>query len=321
MSKSKKIQIKNLTHFYGSTRALRSIDLALEGPGVVGLVGRNGAGKSTLLSILAGLRAPSQGSVVLDGEDVTHKPSTLRAHVGLLAEPPALHDEMSAAQFVEWCAGLRGITRSRRRARALDAMRDCGVLEVASKRIGELSHGYRKRVGIAQAIVHEPALVLLDEPTSGLDPAQVLSMRVLVRALGERALVVVSSHILAEIAQTCDHVVMLEEGRLVLDRAWDPVKLEDGEVELEIVLGQPHEEASRILRDTNLLTGIASVSHSANQARFIAREERPRLARALLDLGATLLTLREVNREAGELEELFVRFASKTGAEATNEEE
>ena len=324
------ILLRSLSHHYGETRALDAIDTSIKGPGVVGLVGRNGAGKSTLLSILAGLRAPSAGEVLLDGQDITHDPQRLRARVGLLSEPPALHDEMQVSRFISWCAGLRGVARSARDSAARDAMRRCGIEDVAERQIGELSHGYRKRVGIAQAIVHEPGLLLLDEPISGLDPSQILAMRALVRALGARALVVVSSHILAEIAQTCDHVLMLEEGKLVLDKPWSAHKAgakaheREDMVTLEIVLGDTTLSVARSLLDEiTTLTGVEALTGSRNSARFIARtarEDHPSVARLLVEKGANLLTLREVDREAGELEELFVRFASPI-ADLEEEEE
>ena len=322
MSKLTEVRLRNLSHHYKETRALDAIDVSIEGPGVVGLVGRNGAGKSTLLSILAGLRTPSAGELLLDGHPVTHEPQRLRARVGLLAEPPALHDEMPVARFISWCAGLRGIARSRREAMTREAMRRCDIEDVAGKLVGELSHGYRKRVGIAQAIVHEPDLLLLDEPISGLDPSQILAMRALVRTLGERALVIVSSHILAEIAQTCDHVLMLEDGKLVLDKPWNTHGQELGELEredtvtLEVVLETSDSEDARgILASLDMLMGTEQLSQRAGTARFItrvSREDHHQVARALVERGANLLTLREVDREAGELEELFVRFARQS---------
>ncbi len=325
MSKLTEVRLRNLSHHYKETRALDAIDVSLEGPGVVGLVGRNGAGKSTLLSILAGLRTPSAGELLLDGPPVTHEPQRLRARVGLLAEPPALHDEMPVARFISWCAGLRGIARSRREAMTREAMRRCDIEDVAGKLVGELSHGYRKRVGIAQAIVHEPDLLLLDEPISGLDPSQILAMRALVRTLGERALVIVSSHILAEIAQTCDHVLMLEDGKLVLDKPWNTHGQDQGfaredMVTLEVVLKTSDSEDARgILASLDMLMGTEQLSQRAGTARFItraSREDHHQVARALVERGANLLTLREVDREAGELEELFVRFARQSdGAE------
>jgi ABC-2 type transport system ATP-binding protein len=243
----------------------------------------------------------------------------------LLAEPPALHDEMPVARFISWCAGLRGIARSRREAMTREAMRRCDIEDVAGKLVGELSHGYRKRVGIAQAIVHEPDLLLLDEPISGLDPSQILAMRALVRTLGERALVIVSSHILAEIAQTCDHVLMLEDGKLVLDKPWNTHGQDQGfaredMVTLEVVLKtSDSEDASGILASLDMLMGTEQLSQRAGTARFItraSREDHHQVARALVERGANLLTLREVDREAGELEELFVRFARQSdGAE------
>ena len=321
MSKLTEVRLRNLSHHYKETRALDAIDVSIEGPGVVGLVGRNGAGKSTLLSILAGLRTPSAGELLLDGHPVTHEPQRLRARVGLLAEPPALHDEMPVARFISWCAGLRGIARSRREAMTREAMRRCDIEDVAGKLVGELSHGYRKRVGIAQAIVHEPDLLLLDEPISGLDPSQILAMRALVRTLGERALVIVSSHILAEIAQTCDHVLMLEDGKLVLDKPWNTHGQDQGfaredMVTLEVVLKTSDSEDARgILASLDMLMGTEQLSQRAGTARFItrvSREDHHQVARALVERGANLLTLREVDREAGELEELFVRFARQS---------
>lgn len=213
------LTLSHLWAHYGEHVGLRDVSATLAGPGVIGLLGRNGAGKSTLLHILAGLLLPSSGSISWRGEDVSAQPSTLRELVGFLPETPALHDEMRVQDFLHWCATIRGVARAQRAERVHNALRTGQLEQVAKLRIGALSHGFRKRVGIAQAMVHDPAMILLDEPISGLDPAQIAQMRQVIRALGERALVVVSSHILEEITKTCARVLLLEQGALRAERA------------------------------------------------------------------------------------------------------
>ncbi len=189
------------------------LDLVLE-RGVLGLLGVNGAGKTTTLRMVAGVLAPTSGRVRLDGHDLYEEPERARRRIGYLPETPPLHVELNAQEYLGYCARLHGVARGQVAAAVASAIERCGLGDVRGRLLGALSKGYRQRVGIAQAIVHEPALIVLDEPASGLDPVQAVKLRELVRSLGQDHAVVLSTHVLPDVAACCDRVAILHRGRL-----------------------------------------------------------------------------------------------------------
>ena len=198
----------------GGRAVVRALDLEVERGEVLGLLGVNGAGKSTTLRMIAGVLAPSEGRVSIDGEDPYERPAIARRRIGYLPEVPPLHAELTPLEFLRFCARLRGLPRAALAAAVERAVERCGLGEVRGRPIAALSKGFRQRVGIAQAIVHEPALIVLDEPASGLDPVQALNLRELVRSLGAAHAVVLSTHLLADVAACCDRVAILHHGEL-----------------------------------------------------------------------------------------------------------
>ena len=209
------IEVQSLSRFYGSRCAVDGVSFSINANEVVGFLGLNGAGKTTTLKVLAGLLLPSGGGVMVDGVDMSESPTDVRARIGFLPEDPPLYTEMTVRDFLRFVGGLRGMSQSTIEARLPDVLSKTNLDDVADRVIAELSHGYRKRVGIAQAIVHQPKLVILDEPISGLDPVQIVEMRAVIRSLKSESTVLVSSHILSEISQTCDRILVLNQGRLV----------------------------------------------------------------------------------------------------------
>lgn len=208
------IQVSNLTRYYGDFAALRDVSFEVREGEIIGLLGLNGAGKSTTLQILAGVLAPSQGRVTFDGQDVTENADVLKANIGFLPEDPPLYRDMTVQAFLMHCAQLKGVSASVARGRLPEIIRSTGLQGRERQVIGTLSHGYKKRVGIAMAVIHDPKLVILDEPISGLDPRQIREMRDVIRRLGQGRAVLVSSHILSEISKTCDRLVVLHDGAL-----------------------------------------------------------------------------------------------------------
>ena len=194
-------------------RVVRDLTLALSTGEVLGLLGVNGAGKSTTLRMIAGVLAPSAGTVRIDGEDLAEHAELARRRIGYLPEVPPLHTELTVTEFLAFCARLHGLGRGASGAvgRAIER---CGLGDVRRRLIGALSKGFRQRVGLAQAILHEPALIVLDEPASGLDPVQTLNLRELVRGLGADHAVVLSTHVLPDVVACCDRVAILHEGVL-----------------------------------------------------------------------------------------------------------
>ncbi len=209
------IKAQGLTKFYGDKSAIEDLDFEIEGGEIIGFLGLNGAGKTTTLRILASLLLPSTGQVTIDGVDVVEQPHEIRKKVGFLPEEPPLYQEMTVEAYLTFAGGLRGLSAADARRRAGEVMEVTDISDVRRQIIGNLSFGYRKRVGIGQAIIHEPPVLILDEPITGLDPVQIVQMRQMIRGLGGEHTVLVSSHILPEISQTCDRLLVIQQGRLV----------------------------------------------------------------------------------------------------------
>ena len=214
------LEARGLVHAFGSRQVLRGVDLSLSRGECVGLLGLNGAGKSTTLAILAGVLAPTAGEVLVDGIRLAQTPSRAKAHLGYLPDVPPLFDDLPVADYLLLAARRHALPSPHDAvARVLDA---CQLDDVATRPLRDLSKGYQQRVGLAQAIVHAPAVVLLDEPTSGLDPKQLHGMRALIRALTATSAVLLSTHLLAEVQASCDRVAMLHDGVLQALPAHDP---------------------------------------------------------------------------------------------------
>ena len=210
------IVAESLSKYYGAHAAVSDLSFSINKGEVVGLLGLNGAGKTTTLKMLSGGLLPTSGAVKIDGLDMADEPETLRARIGFLPETPPLYPEMTVEDFLTFVARIKGMRGDVSKA-VNSAMEATDLQERRHARIGTLSHGFQRRVGIAHAIVHGPALMLLDEPTSGLDPVQVVQMRKVILNLAEQNTIIVSSHILSEITQVCDRLLVLQNGRLVAE--------------------------------------------------------------------------------------------------------
>jgi ABC-2 type transport system ATP-binding protein len=211
------IRTHQLTRQFGATTAVDSLDLDLDQQGIVGFLGPNGAGKTTTMRMLTGFLPQTSGDAVVCGFDVFEQPLEVKARVGYLPERPPLYDGVNVGEYLRFVAEIRGIPSATRLVRVGEAMEQVGLTGWENRLLGTLSKGFRQRVGLAQAIVHRPSLLILDEPTSGLDPAQLVKVRGLIRRLAVDRLVVLSTHILAEVELLCDRILMIHRGRLVGD--------------------------------------------------------------------------------------------------------
>ena len=209
------LQAQGLTRRYGTQTAVDGIDLSLKRGEVLGLLGPNGAGKSTTMQMLTGNLAPSAGSVHIRGIDLIDFPVAAKAHLGYLPETPPLYRDLNVTEFIDLVARLHRVPRTQCKAAVNAAVTRCGLAEVRNKLISALSKGFQQRVGIAQAIVHEPDVIILDEPTVGLDPNQIREIRTLIRELGNTHSVILSTHILPEVEAICDNVRIMHRGRFV----------------------------------------------------------------------------------------------------------
>jgi ABC-2 type transport system ATP-binding protein len=205
----------NLVRQFGKYGAVRGVSIHLRRGEVLGLLGHNGAGKSTTLQMLSGVLQPHGGQIEVCGFDLARQPAQAKACIGFLPETPPLYRDMRVDEYLSYAAGLRLVPRGKIRAAVAETASRCGLAEVQRKIIGTLSKGFQQRVGIAQAIVHNPEVVILDEPTVGLDPAQIREMRALIRDLGNAHSVILSTHLLGEVENICDRVEIMHEGRLI----------------------------------------------------------------------------------------------------------
>jgi ABC-2 type transport system ATP-binding protein len=211
------VEARSLSKNYGATRALDGVSFTVSRGEVLGFLGPNGAGKSTTMKILTGFLRPTSGSAVVGGIDVARDPLAAKRLIGYLPENAPLYDDMMVLDFLEFVADLRGLAGELRRQRLRTICDRCGLVEVLGKNIGQLSKGYRQRVGLAQAMVHDPDLLILDEPTSGLDPNQIAEIRALIKELGREKTVILSTHILPEVQASCDRIIIVNAGRIVAD--------------------------------------------------------------------------------------------------------
>lgn len=246
------IQAKNLQRFYGTHCAVNKVSFEVKRGEVLGFLGPNGAGKSTTMQMLTGNLAPSSGQITINGIDILDQPKAAKLSLGFLPEQPPLYRELTVDEYLLYCARLNRIDKKQLSRSVAQSKERCGLTEVGKRLIGNLSKGYQQRVGIAQAIIHSPDVVILDEPTVGLDPIQIREIRQLIRELGKEHSVIISTHILPEVQATCDRVQIINKG--------------------ELVLSDSIEGLSRRMESSSLLLGLRSPP-SINKLQSIAGVE------------------------------------------------
>ena len=308
------IQVEQLSKYYGARAAIRNLSFRIESGEVVGFLGLNGAGKTTTLRILGGALLPTSGTVKLDGQDLATAPRTIRGRIGFLPETPPLYEEMTVGEYLAFVARLRGLPAERTGARVVESEERVGLRPLHDEPIATLSHGFRQRVGVAQALVHDPEVLLLDEPANGLDPVQNVEMRSLIRSLRGDHTVLVSSHILPEIAQTCDRLLVVRDGELVAQGSETELEERLGlGAGVELEMAGPAEAVAIALRR---LEGVRSVTLQTGSAgRTLLKIDaddalRPQISRAAVAAGAELYRL-DVSTDR--LESLFLRLTGRRG--------
>ena len=312
------IEVVGLTKWYGRTLALDGVSFRVEKGQIVGFLGPNGAGKSTTLRILTGFLPANSGTARVAGHDVLLESLAVRSAIGYMPENVPLYPEMRVEEYLRFRAGLKGVAGKDRAAAADRVIERCWLTDVRRKLIGALSKGYRQRVGLADALVADPQVLILDEPTIGLDPTQIQEVRQVIKSLGERHTVLLSSHILPEVERTCSHVVVISGGRIA---AADSVeKLKQGlsgrqRVVLEVRSGKAADGPAEMARAVGQVSGVSDVKRedaSDGWTRLVATpsgaaDPREALFGVVAQRG---WQLREMRRLAPTLEELYAQIVA-----------
>jgi len=318
------IKVEQLTRYYGVHAANDTVQAAVDNISfevrrgeVLGFLGPNGAGKSTTMRMITGNLAPSHGRIMINGVDILDKPKQAKAHIGFLPEIPPLYRELTVDEYLQFCARLNRIARNKQINAIGSAKERCGLSEAGKRLISNLSKGYQQRVGIAQAIIHSPAVVVLDEPTVGLDPIQIREIRHLIRELSNEHSVILSTHILPEVQATCDRVQIINQGRLVLSDSIEGLVQRMQTSSLRLRTKYP-------ANNDNLLAIEGVVAVDATDEGFVQIKHKPdtspaaAIAKVTVEQGWELL---ELTPERRSLEEIFVDIttAEQTADEQTEE--
>jgi ABC-2 type transport system ATP-binding protein len=318
MTQTLAIRTDRLTKQYGPTRAVSDVSFDVPRGQVLGFLGPNGAGKSTTMKMLTCYLTPTAGRAEVAGFDVYSQSLEVRRRIGYLPEDTPLYKDMTVLEYLEYVARLRRVPTAEVRPRIKRFGETTGILDVVGKLIGELSRGYRQRVGLTQAMLHEPEILVLDEPTSGLDPNQIVEIRALIKELGREKTVILSTHILPEVQATCDRVVIISDGRLVADGRPDDLVAREKSNRFRLVLEDgPARDAVRA--KLAAIVGVASVEtppgETGTQVFLLASESgadlRRELFRCAVDNGWPLL---ELDRREASLEEVFGRLTREGDA-------
>lgn len=302
------IEVENLSKSYASRKAIQNISFHIDDGEIVGLLGLNGAGKSTILKILATYLAPSSGRARLGGFSIADESEDVRRLIGFLPDRAPLYDEMSVRGYLEYVAKLKNVPRSEVPARVDEAIAKTNLQTVTDLRLDALSHGFRQRVGIAQALVHNPRVLILDEPINGLDPVQIVEMRDLILSLKGRHTVILSSHILSEITRTCDRILVIDRGQLVAEGSEAELSRRlTRHTHFELEVGGDGERAkANVLKVAGVRTVDLSKKGETQKLFVEANEDtRAAVARAVVESGADLLGLKKTDEG---LEGLFLKL-------------
>jgi ABC-2 type transport system ATP-binding protein len=261
------IKIENLSKSYRAQTAVNDISFEVKAGEILGFLGPNGAGKSTTMKMITGYVAIAKGDIKIGGKSISSCGDELKRNIGYLPENNPLYLDMLVIDYLQFCASLQGVERNKITGRTKWIIRECGLNDEKHKKIGELSKGYRQRVGLAQALIHDPKVLILDEPTSGLDPNQIVEIRKLIRELGKEKTVILSTHILPEVESTCDRILIINKGKIVADGTADALRKQatGGEIlKVKIDDGIP-EEILKALQSLSSVKRAEIIDHNMNR--------------------------------------------------------
>ena len=301
------VKVRHLSHRYSIQWAVRDVSFEIPQRGIYGLLGSNGAGKSTLMGILCGILKQTQGEVYIAGEDPRRHPLAAKRHIGFLPQKPPLYGDLTVEEYLEMAADLRWVPVKEVKRAVNEVLELCGISHFRRRLLKHLSGGYQQRVGIAQAIIHKPDLVVLDEPTNGLDPNQIVEIRHLIKGIAEERTVLLSTHILPEVQAACDHILMMEQGQLVFEGTMDEFDhyIEPNTIFLQLAEGPTVE----VLR---AIPGVAKLDELGDQCYRIHFTDAQEVIECVVeDSSRYRWGLMEIRQEKSSLDDIFTKLSQK----------
>lgn len=306
------IEVTNLTKKYGDHVAVDHLSFRVEKGQIYGFLGPNGAGKSTTMNIITGYLAATDGTVTIDGKDIQKQPEEAKKSIGYLPELPPLYMDMTVGEYLKFVAELKKVPKAEQKKQIAEVMEMTRITDMKERLIKNLSKGYRQRVGLAQAILGYPAVIILDEPTVGLDPKQIIEIRDLIRELGKNHTVILSSHILSEVSAVCDHIMIIAHGKLVASDSPEGLqKLMSGAMELELTVKGSYEAVEETLHK---LSGVENVERKGTgqddcvQVKVTSRDNadiREEVFYALADARLAIMSMQHTEKS---LEDIFLEL-------------
>ena len=301
------VTIDNLSHRYSKDWAVRDVSFNIKKRGIVGLLGSNGAGKSTIMNILCGIIAPTRGQVTIQEHDIKESPIAAKKLLGFLPQKAPLYLDLTVDEYLFHCARLRQIPKESIKASVENVKEYCGVKEYGKRLIGNLSGGYQQRVGIAQAIIHQPKLVVLDEPTNGLDPVQITEVRSLIRDISKDSAVLLSTHILSEVQAMCERIIMIEKGKMVFS---GNLSAFNNLIKPNTLILQMNNPPS--IDQLESIEGIKSASMSNQKSVKLNLENGAEIAKELIELGVQKKwEITELYKEKVSLDTIFAKLSNR----------
>jgi len=304
MNKEILISVDHVSRYYGNDCAVNDISFSVHRGEVLGFLGPNGAGKSSTMQMICGVLSASTGQITVAGHDMIESPKAAKMHIGFLPERPPLYQDLTVDEYLCYAGRLRGIGKIELKEAIAYSKQRCGLTDTGKRLIKNISKGFQQRVGIAQAIIHSPAVVILDEPTSGLDPNQILEIRELISELGNDHSVILSTHILPEVQSVCDRVLIINQGKLVLDESLDNLQQDDQITPIKIAFRQP--PPLDILAE---IEGVMDIEQIGNHHFKIYCESEINTINRITNLAAASeWQLYEMIPEQDSLEETFIQL-------------
>ncbi len=315
------IEVRGLTKKYGNQKAVDNLSFKVEKGQIYGFLGPNGAGKSTTMNIITGYLAASEGTVLIDGHDVLKEPEEAKKCIGYLPELPPLYMEMTVMEYLQFVAELKKVEKSARKEQIAEIMEMTGITDMKGRLIRNLSKGYKQRVGLAQAIIGYPQVIILDEPSVGLDPKQIIEMRELIKKLAEKHTVILSSHILSEVSAVCDHIMIISKGKLVASEATENLtKLMSGGDQLTLTIKGEENEIKAALVPMEGVSVVETIEVGAEAVDVAVTVEKGADIReaVFFKLAEKRMPILSMNLSQKSLEDIFLEL---TGEDAAKVEE